>query len=73
MSNRSGGKLGTDAGPRFTSTNGAAMAMADVSGIMPGSTGKGSASEPHEAMKALESSPVADLEGDREEMSAELT
>lgn len=45
------------------------MAKADVLGIMPGSTDKGSASEPHEAMKALESSPAADLEGDRRKAS----
>lgn len=63
MSDRSGGKRCTDAGPRFTSDNGAATEMVDVLGIVPGSTDAGNAADPYEAMKSLESSPVADLEG----------
>lgn len=43
------------------SANGAAKATVSALGIMPGSTEKGSASEPYEAMKALRSSPVTDL------------
>ena len=65
---RSGAKLLTDIGPRFTS-DGAAMAMADVLGIMTGSTCKGTFG-PYEAMKSLVSSPMAYSEGGLQKVSA---